>query len=140
METPQKKLIEKKAGSLEESGRHHGYDVGEGGNVLEQQRKEKVRKNFVYIMYMLLLYIPMVQRFIKILLRFQSFPPHIFPLFHMHIITIFFIIHYLTSVSNFSKSFISIITCSLVRNSIANLSYAIQNHKLFFSTLNLYAS
>lgn len=54
METPQKKLIEKKAGSLEESGRHHGYDVGEGGNVLEQQRKEKVRKNFVYIMYMLL--------------------------------------------------------------------------------------
>ncbi|KAM3836705.1 WASH complex subunit 2C isoform 5-T5 [Vipera latastei] len=42
LETPQKKLIEKKAGSLEESGRHHGYDVGEGGNVLEQQRKEKL--------------------------------------------------------------------------------------------------
>ncbi|XP_039193642.1 WASH complex subunit 2C isoform X3 [Crotalus tigris] len=42
LETPQKKLIEKKAGRSEESGIHHGYDLGEGGNVLEQQRNEKL--------------------------------------------------------------------------------------------------
>ncbi|KAK9401732.1 WASH complex subunit FAM21C [Crotalus adamanteus] len=42
LETPQKKLIEKKAGPSEESGIHHGYDLGEGENVLEQQRNEKL--------------------------------------------------------------------------------------------------
>ncbi|XP_026524737.1 WASH complex subunit 2C-like isoform X1 [Notechis scutatus] len=42
LETHQKKLVEKKAGPSEESSLHHGYDFGEGGNVLEQQRKEKL--------------------------------------------------------------------------------------------------
>ncbi|XP_032082326.1 WASH complex subunit 2C-like isoform X3 [Thamnophis elegans] len=42
LETPQKKLVEKKAGPSEESGTHHCYNVGEGGNVLEQERKDKL--------------------------------------------------------------------------------------------------
>ncbi|XP_070799354.1 WASH complex subunit 2-like isoform X3 [Pituophis catenifer annectens] len=42
LETSQKKLVEKKTGPSEESGRHHGYNLGEGGNVLDQERKEKL--------------------------------------------------------------------------------------------------
>ncbi|XP_058041418.1 WASH complex subunit 2A-like isoform X12 [Ahaetulla prasina] len=38
LETPQKKFVKKKAESSEESGIHHG----EGGNVLDQERKEKL--------------------------------------------------------------------------------------------------
>ncbi|XP_070607357.1 WASH complex subunit 2-like isoform X2 [Erythrolamprus reginae] len=42
LKTSQKKLVEKKAGPSEESGTHHGYNLGEEGNVLEEERKEKL--------------------------------------------------------------------------------------------------
>ncbi|KAM6446274.1 WASH complex subunit 2C isoform 3-T3 [Liasis olivaceus] len=42
LETPQKKLVGKKAGPLEESGIRHGYNLGGGGNVLGQQSKEEL--------------------------------------------------------------------------------------------------
>ena len=47
LDTPQKKLVEEKADSLNEPGILRGSNLG-GGDVVEQQKKEEVRKSYFY--------------------------------------------------------------------------------------------
>lgn len=47
VDTPQKKLAKEKSDSWDEPSIPHGSNLG-GGDIVEQQKKEKVRKTYFY--------------------------------------------------------------------------------------------